>query len=211
MITKHFRFASISGINRRKYTKRLLVELIKNGSYRNILDIGSGVQNWSHLFSKDTNYHTVDLRSDVGASHIGDFFTIHFDQKYDLIIATELVEHLPNTSEFFKRSGDLLAENGVLLISFPFFFKIHPDPSDFYRFTLQGIKEKSKSYFDIIRHVYHGNKIQLIWETLVDGKHFYPLKALNYIIARFDYKNQFYPLGYIVLLRKNSHTTTPDQ
>jgi hypothetical protein len=194
-------------MNRRKYTKRLLVELIKNGSHRNILDIGSGIQNWSHLFSSDVNYHTVDLRNDVGASHVGDFFTMNFDQEYDLIIATELVEHLPNTSMFFKRSSDLLAQNGLLLISFPFLFKIHADPSDFYRFTLQGIEEKSKFHFDIIRHIHHGNKIQLIWETIVDGKHFYPLKALNSLVARIDYKNKFYPLGYVLLLQKKSCTT----
>lgn len=199
---KLFRLASISGINRRKYVKKMLIRLSNDNEFSNLLDIGSGLKNWSYLFQKDLKYHSVDLREDVGATHVGDFFNFNFKLKYNLIIGTEIIEHLPNPTNFFQRSNELLDENGLLLISFPFLFKVHPDPNDYYRFTLQGIEELSKEHFDIIDNIHHGNKFQLIWETLVDGKFFYPFKLLNYLIAKIDYKNKYYPLGYVILLEK---------
>tara|TARA_R110000787_G_scaffold59922_3_gene135818 strand:- start:11023 stop:11589 length:567 start_codon:yes stop_codon:yes gene_type:complete len=174
----------------------------ESARFNTILDIGSGIKNWSYLFPQDANYQTVDLREDLGATHVGDFFKLNFPLKYNLVIGTEIIEHLPNPNHFFERSNKLLEENGLLLISFPFLFKIHPDPNDYYRFTLQGIEEQSKDYFEIVDSIHHGNKTQLIWETLVDGKLLYPFKLLNYLFAKIDYSNKHFPLGYVVVLKK---------
>jgi hypothetical protein len=200
-VKKIFRIPSISGINRRRYIKNMILKL-KNSNITNILDIGSGIKNWSYLFSNKTHYDTVDLRDNVNATYVGDFFNISFLTKYDFIIATELIEHLPNTKYFFERVNYLLEDDGLLLISFPFFFKIHADPNDYYRFTLQGIEELAKEHFEVIDSYHHGNKVQIIWETFVDGKYLYPLKLLNYIIAKIDFRDKYFPLGYVVVLRK---------
>ena len=39
--------------------------------------------------------------------------------------------------------------------------------------------------------------------NIVDGKFMIPLKLLNFIFAKkFDYKNKYFPLGYVMVLRK---------
>jgi len=199
-IKKFYRIPSITAINRRKRVKKTIQNINRDAS--NVLDIGAGYEDWSYLFNDDVRYDTVDLRRDSHATYVGDFFDIDFPIKYDLIIATELLEHLPAPAALFNRANTLLQDNGRLLISFPFFFKIHGDPDDYYRYTLQGIKELSKGYFEIESSYHHGNKVQVIWETFVDGKLLLPLKLLNYLFAKIDYKDKFFPLGFVIVLKK---------
>lgn len=194
--------ASISGINRRKLTIKYLMDIEKNYKYNNILDIGSGIKNWSFVFPNAEKYYTVDYRDNVNATFVGDFFKFDFQDTYNLIIATELLEHLPSSELFFVTVNNLLEDDGLLVISFPFLFKIHGDPNDYFRFTLDGIKELSKNNFEIISSEYHGNRLQLIWEIFVDTKFMYPFKILNKLIAKIDYKDKCYPLGYVVILKK---------
>lgn len=194
--------SSISGINRRKITIDILKNIKTNYCCNSVLDIGSGIENWSYLFQKSDIYHTIDLRDNVGATFVGDLFNYPLKYNYDLIIATELLEHLLNSKSFFKRAYSLLEDDGILLISFPFFFKIHGDPHDYYRFTLEGIKELSKDDFEIIEYRLHGNRLQLIWEIFVDIKILYPLKIFNRLIAKMNWTNENYPLGYVIILQK---------
>lgn len=199
-LKKIYRIPSITAINRRRYVRKTLATLLKDNM--SVLDIGSGYENWSEICGNCVCYETVDLRDDVGATYVGDFFSIEIPYSYDLIIGTELLEHLPNPALFFQRANDLLNDQGRILISFPFLFKIHADPDDYFRYTLQGIKELSKGLFEVEQSYNHGNKLQLIWETLVDGKYFIPLKLLNFFFARLDHKNNEFPLGYVVVLSK---------
>lgn len=197
-----FLLASVSGINRRKITIRQLLNIVKNNNPNKILDIGSGLNNWSHVFSPSIEYHSVELKQETNPTFVGDFFELDLPSDYELIIATELIEHLPSTKLFFQRSFDLLSDEGVLIISFPFLFKIHADPYDYFRFTAQGIQELVRDEFEIVNIESHGNRLQLIWEIFVDSKLLYPLKLFNRLIAKINHKNNSYPLGYVVVLKK---------
>ena len=199
-LKKIYRIPSITAINRRKYVRETISWLNFDGL--SVLDIGSGYDNWASFFKKSVRYDTVDIKEDVDATYVGDFFTMTIPQKYDLVIGTELLEHISKPDLFFDRVNSLLNENGRLLISFPFLFKVHADPDDYFRYTSQGIKSLSDDYFEIEKSINHGNKFQLIWETIVDGKFMIPLKLLNFIFAKFDYKNKYFPLGYVMVLRK---------
>ena len=194
--------ASISGINRRKITIRHLLNIVKNNQPDKILYVGSGLENWSYIFPHSAEYHTVELKKDINPTFVGDYFKLNLQSDYKLIIATELIEHLPSTRLFFQRSFDLLSDEGVLIISFPFLFKIHADPYDYFRFTSYGIQELARDKFEIINIESHGNRLQLIWEIFVDTKILYPLKFFNRLIAKINHKNASYPLGYVVVLKK---------
>jgi hypothetical protein len=197
-----FLLASVSGINRRKIIIRQLINIVKNNNPNKILDIGSGLNNWSHVFPPSVEYHSVELKKETNPTFVGDFFELDLPSDYELIIATELIEHLPSTQLFFQRSFDLLSDEGALVISFPFLFKIHADPYDYFRFTAQGVQELVRDKFEIVNIESHGNRLQLIWEIFVDSKILYPLKLFNRLIAKVDYKNNSYPLGYVFVLRK---------
>lgn len=193
---------SITAINRRKQVQDLIMSISE--PQLNVLDIGSGYRDWSHLFDSSSKYETVDIRHDSGATYIGDFNAFDFPRKYNLVIATELLEHLPNPKQFFIKCNELLTNDGKVLVSFPFLFKIHADPDDFFRYTPQGIKALSEEFFSIESVYSHGNRLQLVWEILVDNKWLFPIKFINYLIARLDFKSKNFPLGFVILLKKNS-------
>lgn len=60
----------------------------------------------------------IDL-IDFGQKYIGDFLTYKFPNKYDIIFAHHLLEHLPDTVAFFNKAGEVLKPKGVVDIRIP--------------------------------------------------------------------------------------------
>lgn len=196
---------SITGIKRRQVTKSVLNKIrSKNLRIQNILDIGSGINNWAYIFSNENYvYETIELKTDICSTYNGNFYSFKFQKKFDLLIGTELIEHLPDSKLFFEKAAKILNAKGVLVISFPFFFKIHGDPDDFFRFTENGVRELSKNTFITKEVIPHGNRIQIAWEVLIDGKFLYFLRILNpIIISLFRFSEKEFPLGYVMVLEK---------
>ena len=204
ILQKVWRLPSITGLARRKITAQFLEEIRRNANKKlAILDIGSGINNWSSAFP-DAGleiYHTVELDDKLEATFYGDFLELHFNRTYDLVIATEFIEHISDPRKFFEKAHSALRADGRLLISFPFMFKMHGNPDDFYRYTESGVKAVSDSFFDIESIHAHGGKFQTAWEILVDGKVLYPLRLLNPLIATTRSSNTDFALGYVAVLR----------
>ena len=173
MLPKFLRFKSITGIERRRITRESLLRLSRADRINTILDIGVGIEDWSGSFACSVQYESVDLRDNVGATWVGDFYNIDFPKKYDLIIATEILEHISQPRLFMKRVDELLADNGTFLASVPFFFKVHRDPDDYYRYTDSGLKAIGEPLFNLEYIAGHGNKLQVLWELLTSGKILY--------------------------------------
>jgi len=82
--------------------------LHKTGHNITAIDIATGAisfarQNFGNYF------HQTDLNS----------FSQQNSEKYDLIIATEVIEHLENPNDFIKTSANLLAPGGSILLTTP--------------------------------------------------------------------------------------------
>jgi SAM-dependent methyltransferase len=54
---------------------------------------------------------------------------------FDLIVSTWVVEHLLNPKKFFEEAHRVLSDDGILVCSVPFIYRIHGSPSDYWRFT----------------------------------------------------------------------------
>lgn len=87
---------------------------------------------------------------DINPNHKPDFvydladkkLLINFEEnKFDLIIAMEVLEHIPDYLQALKNISKILKKNGVLLGSTPWIIPMHDIPNDFHRFT----------YFEILR------------------------------------------------------------
>lgn len=160
-LPKGWRLPSITGLVRRKITLQVL-EGIQNKADEKlaVLDVGSGINNWSVAFSDDSLdvYHTAELDTELEATYHGDFFQLDLEMKYDVVIATEFIEHIPDPRLFFEKARSFLKDSGILVISFPFMFKIHGNPDDYYRYTASGVRALSESFFDIELIHAHGGK-----------------------------------------------------
>lgn len=59
---------------------------------------------------------------------------------FDLILCTEVMEHVADWPAALTNLHDLLAPRGVLLITCPFIYPLHEEPYDFWRPTPHAIK-----------------------------------------------------------------------
>ena len=195
-------FASLSGLQREKILNSALLEIVKTKKIKSILDIGSGSRIWSHLFPGCT-YKTFDLDPNENPDIVGDFKSFEFKEHYDLIIATEFLEHFNDPELFYSKVNTLLNSNGYLLISTPFFFKIHSNPNDYFRFTLNGHQVYSDRNFDLIKFYEHGGYFQVMWEIFTSPKYLFFLRIFNRLF-RIKKKSTEYPLGYVLLFGKKN-------
>lgn len=59
---------------------------------------------------------------------------------FDVLVAFELMEHIPDTSRFLEEASRVIKGGGHIVVSVPFLFGVH-DHHDFYRFTTQGLEQ----------------------------------------------------------------------
>ena len=101
-----------------------------------ILDFGHGNCPYEKLFVKAQLYHTLDANYPSTYQLISE---IPSGQLYDLIIIAEVLEHLPDPQQTLQQLGELLSPMGKIWISVPFNARIHHAPSDYWRFTPEGL------------------------------------------------------------------------
>lgn len=92
-------------------------KLIEKHTFRNVLDVGSGEQQFTKLFREQgiESFTTDYLPSD----YQGDFNQIEFDRKFEAIWCAHVLEHQLNVNYFLTKLYNLLEEDGVLAISVP--------------------------------------------------------------------------------------------
>lgn len=100
---------------------------LKDKKHLDILEVGCGYGYLTYsLHSLGHNVEGIDISSraiQYASSHYGDYYQVakledyHTHKKYDLIIATELIEHLINPVEFISLCADLLNANGAIILT----------------------------------------------------------------------------------------------
>jgi SAM-dependent methyltransferase len=118
----------------RRYAKGILV------------DIGCGVKPYESIFLPYVSrYVGIDLHnSPYGTSKIdllGSAYQTNLASSFcDLVLCTEVLEHLKEPGQALKEFYRILKPNGRLILTVPFFWPIHEEPRDFFRYTEYGLK-----------------------------------------------------------------------
>ncbi len=105
-----------------------------------MLDVGCGTRRYESIF-KDAvdNYIGLDwpkIEDRAFPDVIGDAMNIPFGNcTVDVVLATELMEHLPSPSIFLNEVARVLRERGIFILTVPFMEPLHEEPRDYYRFT----------------------------------------------------------------------------
>jgi SAM-dependent methyltransferase len=111
-----------------------------------VLDIGSryepgyeGVCDRRALFP-GRQFIGCDLRSGSGVDRIENAERLSFaDASLGTVLILETMEHLPNPERAVSEAHRVLADDGVLLVSVPFNYRLHGFPTDYWRFTASGL------------------------------------------------------------------------
>ncbi len=57
------------------------------------------------------------------------------DNEFDTIILSDVLEHIPEPLILWKEMNRVLVKGGRLIMNVPFFYLIHEEPHDYYRYT----------------------------------------------------------------------------
>ena len=85
---------------------------------------------------------SLDLHRIAGIDVCADAQCLPFkDEAFHFVMSQEVLEHLADPFQAMREMGRVLRKGGTLYCQAPFVIGYHPGPSDFWRFTTQGIRQ----------------------------------------------------------------------
>jgi len=109
-------------------------KLLDDFEFDTVLDIGAGAMEQSIVFSRHGKkvtavdygvsiyYKEFKVENGTGIKQIiGDFNHIEFDEQFDCVWASHILEHQPNVDQFLHKVVSLTKENGIIAITVPVF------------------------------------------------------------------------------------------
>jgi SAM-dependent methyltransferase len=168
---------------------------IKNS---NILDFGCGDCRYKKYSDQTNNYIGLDIevsghdKKKKKYDILWDGKIIPFEnEKFDLILMTEVLEHIENVELTLLEIHRVLKISGKLLITSPFIWHEHQKPYDFQRFTSFGLESlMKKTGFSIIYQ-----------KKLISNKHAI-IEILNSELnKKINYNNNIFYRYYLILLK----------
>lgn len=132
------------------YTKTVLEHLLPKYCKGITLDAGAGRGKYKPLItSYSTRYISIDNMSSsyqfasyLGSSVdvIGDVLRLPFiNNAFHTIICTQVIEHVSEPQLLITELARVLAPGGYLILSTGWVSPYHPEPKDFYRFSIDGL------------------------------------------------------------------------
>lgn len=107
-----------------------------------VLDVAPQVHEGARVGFPLADIETLDIDSESSADHIADLCKDNSDlmpsETFDVIVCTEVLEHVLNPFAAVDEIRRLLRPSGVLLASSPFNFRIHGPLPDCWRFSEHG-------------------------------------------------------------------------
>lgn len=200
---------------------------IKKYASGKLLDLGSGKV---PLYQVYREYISDSICVDwQNTQHPNDYLDLECDLEkglpfaigeFNTIILSDVLEHIPNPEMLWTEMSRILSPNGKIIMNVPFYYKIHEQPYDFYRFTefalrrfvkmsgLRIIKLESIGGFpEIIGDIFAKNimVLPIFGENLANFIQFltkvFVRTALGKILSK-KTKNIF-PFGYFLIVEKS--------
>lgn len=114
-------------------------------SARLVLDIGCGNKPYADLFSDTVHVGLNDSADDATPDIVGDAMSLPVAScTVDLVFCTQVLEHVPDPWSLVSECFRVLKPGGWLVLSAPFYWPLHEEPHDYYRFTRYGLEAMMK-------------------------------------------------------------------
>lgn len=102
------------------------------------LDVGAQNGPYAAFFPRRV---ALDIRPARGVQLIGDVQALGLrDASFDVVLCTEVLEHLPEPQRAADEMFRVLRPGGTLLLTTRFLFPIHDAPHDYFRYTKYGLR-----------------------------------------------------------------------
>ncbi|MGB3081359.1 MAG: methyltransferase domain-containing protein [Candidatus Omnitrophota bacterium] len=177
--------------------KKIVYDAIKKAAPKYacgvLLDIGCGEKPYESEFRPHVrDYIGLDHEKTIHDKSKIDIFTSAYDttmedNSVDTIICLSVLEHLERPLEAVSEMRRVLKSGGYAILTSPFFWHLHEEPRDFYRYTKYGIKYLlEENGFQIIEL----NPLTGFWVTFG--------QELVYYLWKFRKGGKLNPLWWIV-------------
>jgi SAM-dependent methyltransferase len=142
-------------------------------------------------------------------------------QSFDTVILSDVLEHIRKPEHLLARVHELLRDDGSVVVGVPFFYCLHEEPHDFFRYTrfaLRSIAEESGyevcyleevgGAFDILADIIGklSAPLPLFQRTFV--KSALMLRRLRLTQKLTDRTKQRFPLGYLMVAKRRLTDST---
>lgn len=105
-----------------------------------VLDFGSGDAPYRHLFHSSGSYVTADL-GDGADLEVGPRSELpRADSSIDVVVSFQVLEHVEDVDSYLSEARRVLRPGGALLLSTHGVWPYHPHPTDFWRWTVEGLR-----------------------------------------------------------------------
>ena len=131
---------------RRHYIDKLL---LKTTFYGKVLDVGGKKDSKRGCFRPPLDdveiweYLNIDKNTNPDYICSADNILID-DESFEMILLTEVLEHLENPIKVLNECKRILKKDGKLIATIPFLYALHADPYDFQRWTNVKIRMELK-------------------------------------------------------------------
>lgn len=158
----------------------LLQKAVRQYAFGRLLDIGCATKPYKEMFEPF-------ILEYIGLDHQG---TIHNRQEidiygcatnipqennsYDTVFCGTVLEHIEEPGKAISEMNRVLKENGIVILTAPFFWHLHEEPRDFYRFTKYGL-----------RYLFEKNGFSIVELQAFSGFYVTFLQELVYYMQRF--------------------------
>ncbi len=123
-----------------------------------ILDVGAGGRRIA------PGVLTLDAVSGPGVDVVGDIHRMPIaEDSFDCVFCTGTLEHVRDPWQAIREIHRVLKPGGIVHIDVPFIQGYHADPTDYWRFTLDGLKLLCQPFAEIDSGVHIGPSCGLVW------------------------------------------------
>ena len=77
----------------------------------------------------------------MGHKYLDITSAIQIEEKFDLVLCTNVLEHIFDINSAIQNLRYLLKDRGHLVVSVPFIYPLHDEPKDYWRFTEHALKK----------------------------------------------------------------------
>jgi SAM-dependent methyltransferase len=133
----------------------LIVDLLKGVAPQargRLLDVGCGEKPYEHIFLPFVSeYVGVEHEATFAATAaslgarkpdvVYDGARLPFeDRSFDTVLNVQVLEHTPHPGALVKEMARVLKDDGLLILSAPFQFRLHEQPHDYFRYSPHGLR-----------------------------------------------------------------------
>ena len=139
------------------------------------------------------------------------------DNEFDTILLADVLEHIYKPKELIAEMHRVLKPGGKLMVFVPFFYWVHSEPHDYFRYTEYALKKMvEENKLKVIQLEPYGGYLDILFDLInkffVNSKFCAKqlirfarwLKKTRYYKKREGFRLKNFPLGYILIAEKTT-------